>query len=77
MIAIAIVAVIAIANAIVVAIAIANVVAIAIDIVIVIAIAITIVVAIALIKRKFGRNPLTGSNWINSGAGEVGKMGAG
>ena len=61
MIAIAIVAVIAIANAIVVAIAITH----------------AIVVAIALIKRKFGRNPLTGSNWINSGAGEVGKTGAG
>ena len=58
-------------------IAIAIVAVIAIANAIVVAIAITIVVAIALIKRKFGRNPLTGSNWINSGAGEVGKMGAG
>ena len=56
-----------------IAIAIVAVIAIANAIVVVIA----IVVAISLIKRKFGRNPLTGSNWINSGAGEVGKMGAG
>ena len=58
-------------------IAIAIVAVIAIANAIVVAITITIVVAIALIKRKFGRNLLTGSNWINSGAGEVGKMGAG